>query len=171
MTDSYTIRVARPDDLAALPIIERAAATLFRTTPFAYLADDDLVSTKVDLAQEYVWVTVDPHDQPIAFAIVHLLDASVHLHELDVHPDYARQGLGRRLIATVADWARERGAVALTLTTFADVPWNGPYYARLGFRTLDLATIHPSLQAVRQGEAEAGLPMAHRICMQLDLEQ
>ena len=96
-------------------------------------------------AHEYVWVAVDPDDQPIAFAIVHLLDESVHLHELDVHPDYARQGLGRRLIATVADWARARGATALTLTTFDDVPWNGPYYARLGFRTLDLATLSPGL--------------------------
>ena len=51
----------------------------------------------------------------------------------------------------------------------ADVPWNGPYYARLGFRTLDLATLNPALQAVRRAEESAGLPMAHRICMQLDL--
>jgi GNAT superfamily N-acetyltransferase len=171
MTEFYAIRVARPDDLATLPVIERAAAAVFRITPYAYLADDDLVSAEVDLAHEYVWVVVDPDDQPIGFAIVHLLDESVYLHELDVHPDYARQGLGRRLIATVADWARARGATALTLTTFADVPWNGPYYTRLGFRTLDLAAISPGLQAVRQGEAEAGLPMEHRICMQLDLEQ
>jgi len=86
-----------------------------------------------------------------------------------VHPDYARQGLGRRLIATVADWARARGARALTLMTFDDVPWHGSYYARLGFRTLHLMALSPGLQAVRQGEAEAGLPMEHRICMQLDL--
>ena len=171
MTNAFIIRPARPDDLAILPRIERAAAALFRMTPYAYLADDDLVSIEVDLTKEYVWVAVDLADQPIGFALVHLLDASVHLHELDVHPDYARQGLGRRLIATVADWARARGATALTLTTFDDVPWNGPYYARLGFRTLDLATLSPGLQAVRQGEAEAGLPMAHRICMQLDLER
>jgi GNAT superfamily N-acetyltransferase len=171
MTDTGIIRAARQDDLAALPVIERAAAAVFRTTPYAYLADDDLVSADVDLRHEYVWVAVDPDDQPIAFAIVHLLDESVHLHELDVHPDYARHGLGRRLIATVADWARVRGATALTLTTFDDVPWNGPYYTRLDFRTLDLATLSPDLQAVRQGEAEAGLPMAHRICMQLDLER
>jgi GNAT superfamily N-acetyltransferase len=169
MTDSYAIRAARPDDLAALPRIEHAAAVSFRTTPYADLADDDPVSAEVDLAHEYVWVVVDQADQPIAFAIVHLLDASVHLHELDVHPDHARQGLGRRLIATVADWARARAAAALTLTTFDDVPWNGPYYARLGFRTLDLTTLSPGLQAVRQSEADAGLPMAHRICMQLDL--
>jgi GNAT superfamily N-acetyltransferase len=170
-TGSYAIRVARPDDLSSLPIIERAANALFRATPYAYLADDDLVSTEVDLAQEHVWVVVDQADRPVGFAIVHLLSESVHLHELDVHPDHGRRGLGRWLIATVADWARARDATALTLTTFDDVPWNGPYYARLGFRRLDLATLIPDLQAVRQGEAEAGLPMAHRICMQLDLEQ
>jgi len=169
MTDSYAIRVARPDDLAVLPLIERAAAAQFRATPYPEMVDADLVSAEVDLAQEYVWVAVDPADQPIAFAIVHLLSESVHLHELDVHPDYARQGLGRRLIATVADWARARGATKLTLTTFDDVPWNGPYYVRLGFRTLDLATLSPGLQAVRQTEADVGLPMEKRIAMQLDL--
>jgi hypothetical protein len=62
---------------------------------------------------------------------------------------------------------RARGATALTLTTFDDVPWNGPYYTRLGFRMRDLATLSPGLQTVEQ--AEAGLPMVHRICMQLDL--
>src|SRR5262245_47931245 len=149
MTDTFRIRPARPDDLQALPLIELAAAAVFRATPYAYLADDDPVSAEVDLAHEHVWLVVDQADQPIAFAIVHVLDESVHLHELDVHPDYARQGLGRRLIATVTDWARARGATALTLTTFDDVPWNGPYYARLGFRTLDLTTLSPGLQAVR----------------------
>jgi GNAT superfamily N-acetyltransferase len=169
MTQAVTIRSARPDDLQALPLIERAAAAIFGTTPYSYLADDDPVSAEIDLAHEHVWVAVDQDDHPIAFAIVHVLDELVHLHELDVHPDYAHQGLGRRLIATVADWARARGATALTLTTFADVPWNGPYYARLGFRTLDLPTLSPKLQAVRQAEADSGLPMAQRICMQLDL--
>jgi GNAT superfamily N-acetyltransferase len=169
MNDDVIIRPAHPDDLQALPVIERAAAAIFRTTPYAYLADDDLVSAEVDLAQEYVWVAVDQDDYPIAFAIVHLLDESVHLHELDVHPDYARQGLGRRLITTVAEWARARRATALSLTTFDDVPWNGPYYARLGFRTLDLTTLSPGLRAVRQAEADSGLPMEHRICMQLNL--
>jgi GNAT superfamily N-acetyltransferase len=167
-TEPYPIRPARPQDLAALPIIERAAAQQFRATPYAYLADDDLVSTDVDLDHEYVWVVVDQADQPIGFALAHVLDESVHLHELDVHPRYARQGLGRRLIAVVADWAHARGVSALTLTTFADIPWNGPYYGRLGFRMLDLAALSPGLQAVRLAEAANGLPMEHRICMQLD---
>lgn len=168
-TESFIIRSARSGDLAALPEIERAAAAQFSTTSYPALVDAALASTQVDLDHEYVWVVVSETDQPVGFAIVHLLDDSVHLHELDVHPHYARQGLGRRLIATIVDWARNRGAQALTLTTFCDVPWNGPYYARLGFRTLDETTLSPALREILQAEAAFGLPMAHRICMQLDL--
>ena len=168
-SDPCTIRRARPDDLAVLPSIERAAAAQFRITPYPAMADADLTSVQIDLAHEQVWVVADPRDRPIGFAIVHLLDTSAHLHEIDIHPRHARQGLGRRLIMVIAEWARERGATALTLTTFRDVPWNGHYYARLGFRTLDLSTLTPTLQRVRQAEADAGLPMANRICMQLDL--
>jgi GNAT superfamily N-acetyltransferase len=152
-----------------LPAIERAAASLFYGTPYAALADGDLVSAEVTLDHAHVWVAVDLHDQPIGFAIVHQLPTSVHLHELDVDPRYARQGVGRQLIATIVAWARAAGASALTLSTFGDIAWNGPYYARLGFRALDAATLPPALQAIQQAEAEAGLPMAHRICMQLDL--
>jgi GNAT superfamily N-acetyltransferase len=168
-SEPYAIRRARPNDLTALPTVERAAAAQFRATPYAALADDDLVSAEVDLDHDYVWVVVDSYDQPVGFAIVHILDSSVHLHELDVHPKHARQGLGRRLIDGVAQWARAQGASALTLTTFSDVPWNGPYYARLGFRTLDATTLSPALRRILREEVRAGLPMAQRICMQLDL--
>ncbi len=167
--NSYAIRDGRSDDLPILPTIERAAAAQFQTTPYAFLADADLVSTEVDLDHEFVWVVVDADDRPVGFAIVRWMDTAVHLHELDVHSQHARQGLGRRLIEHIAHWVGARGAAALTLTTFSDVPWNGPYYARLGFRTLDVAMLSPALQAIREAETAAGLPMAGRICMQLDL--
>ncbi len=76
------------------PIIERDAAQQFRDTPYAYLADDGLVSTRCRPRATSMWVAVDQDDQPFGFAIVHVLDESVHLHELDVHPRYARQGVG-----------------------------------------------------------------------------
>jgi len=165
----YAIRYGRLGDLDVLKSIERAAAAQFRVTPYAGLADTELVSAKLDLDKEHVWVVVDPEDQPVGFAVVRVLDSSVHLHEIDVHPQHARQGLGRKLIEFIAKWARSQGAIALTLTTFRDVPWNGPYYARLGFRVLDVDTLSPTLQAIRQAEAAAGLPLTERICMQLDL--
>ncbi len=171
MASSYPIRRAGPADLPFFPIIERAAAELFRNSPYSWIADDDeLVTDHVDLDHELAWVAVDSKGEPIAFAVVHVhSQKEIHLHELDVHPQYAHQGIGRQLIETVADWARGQGATALTLTTFDDVPWNGPYYTRLGFRTLDVNTLSPELQAVRQREAENGLPIEHRLCMQLDL--
>jgi GNAT superfamily N-acetyltransferase len=167
--NSYTIRSARPDDLPLLPAIERAAAAQFRTSPYPALADAELASTAIDLAREDVWVVVDAADQPVGFAMVRMLAEAPHLHELDIHPQHARQGLGQRLIQEVAHWARAQGASALTLMTFADVPWNGPYYTRLGFRILDEAAWTPALWAIRHAEEVAGLPMTHRICMQLDL--
>ena len=53
-----------------------------------------------------------------------------------MHPDYARRGIGRTLIERAEAWARERGLPALTLTSYVEVPWNGPYYERLGFHYL-----------------------------------
>jgi GNAT superfamily N-acetyltransferase len=168
--DQYTIRAANSDDLVLLPAIEQAAAAQFRTTHYAELTDFELASTAIDLEHEYVWVVVDCDDQPVGFAIAHAEESSVvHLHELDVHPQHARQGLGCWLIETVAKWAQERGAKALTLTTFGDVPWNGPYYERLGFQKLEIGELSSALQSIRNAEAAAGLPMVNRICMQLDL--
>jgi GNAT superfamily N-acetyltransferase len=165
----YTVRSARPDDLPLLPAIEQAAAAQFRASPYPALAGAELASADIDLAHEYVWVVADAADQPVGFAMVRMLAEAAHVHELDIHPQHARQRLGQRLIREVAHWAQAQGASALTLTTFADVPWNGPYYTRLGFRTLDEAAWTPALREIRHAEEAAGLPMAHRICMQLDL--
>lgn len=168
-SESYTIRVARFEDLAHLPAIERAAAALFRTTAYPAMADADLAAPHIDLARDQVWVAVDEQDHPVAFAVAHALDHSFHLHELDVDPRYARRGLGRALIATIAAWARAEGYTALTLSTFRAIPWNGPYYTRLGFQPLDESQLSPDLQAVRQAEAAAGLPIGERMCMRLAL--
>src|SRR5699024_9035775 len=70
---------------------------------------------------------------------------------------HARRGLGRALIEHAAGLARERGAPCLTLTTFAQVPWNAPYYERIGFRTLDENELSPGLRAIRDAEAAHGL--------------
>jgi hypothetical protein len=53
----------------------------------------------------------------------------------------------------------------LTLTTFADVPWNAPYYARLGFEITPPNKITPGLREIRQYEAAAGLDAWPRVVM------
>jgi len=37
----------------------------------------------------------------------------------------------------------------MTLTTFADVPWNALYYLTCGFRVLDDAEVTAGLRAIR----------------------
>jgi GNAT superfamily N-acetyltransferase len=93
----------------------------------------------------------------------------LHLHEIDVHPEHARRGLGAHLIDAIARWAVQQGAKQLTLSTCDDIPWNGPYYARLGFRVLSEHELTADLRNIRRLEAAAGLPMEHRICMLMSL--
>lgn len=53
----------------------------------------------------------------------------------------------------------------MTLTTFRDVPWNAPFYARRGFELLDDTTIGERLQTILEKEAGHGLPRARRCAM------
>jgi hypothetical protein len=84
-------------------------------------------------------------------------------------PHHARLGLGRALITHVAHWARSHDFTALTLTTFADVPWNAPYYTRLGFAAIEAPMLIPHLKTILEAEANAGINMDHRVAMRVDL--
>ncbi len=65
----------------------------------------------------------------------------------------------------MAELALREGVPALTLTTFTEVPWNAPYYARCGFRLLDDAELTPGLREIRAHEAAHGLDRWPRACM------
>ncbi|MGP4019684.1 GNAT family N-acetyltransferase [Saccharopolyspora sp. 5N708] len=94
-----------------------------------------------------------------------MLDGSVHVGQISVHADHVRRGIGRMLLDHVESWAREQGLAALTLTTFRTVPWNAPYYARLGFREMADEEITPGLAELAAREAAHGLDLAARVCM------
>ncbi len=168
-SDGYSVRPARPDELGLLPDIERAAAAIFSATAFPEMADAALASEHVAHDRDWVWLTVGPDGRPVAFVIAHPLADGAHLHELDVHPSHARRGLGRLLIEAVAVRAAHEGAHAFTLTTFREIPWNAPYYARLGFRALAEAELSPALQAILRAEVAAGLPGVARTAMRREL--
>nr|WP_206038218.1 GNAT family N-acetyltransferase [Rhodococcus sp. HNM0569] len=106
----------------------------------------------------HVWVHDHPDvrvagDRPVAYAVVFVVDDGAHLEQVSVHPDHAHHGLGAGLIEHVSRWAARRGIRRLTLTTFVDVPWNAPYYRRLGFTTMPDADVTPGLEAIRARES------------------
>src|SRR6185503_20500507 len=95
---------------------------------------------------------------PVGFALVEMLsDGLPHLDEVDVHPCHGRRGVGTELVRTVCEWVARRGLSGLTLTTFRAVPWNMPFYARLGFEEVTPAAWRPEVEAVVRDEAARGL--------------
>jgi GNAT superfamily N-acetyltransferase len=166
------IRAARRADLPILQAIERAAGRRFRDIGMPQIAEDQPLG--LDELARYqqaarAWVAVDPADAPVGYLIADLVDGNLHVEQVSVHPRSARRGVGRRLLEHLADHATATGVRALTLTTFAHVPWNAPYYARCGFRTLSDSELTAGLRAIRQREAAHGLDRWPRVCMRLDL--
>jgi GNAT superfamily N-acetyltransferase len=116
-----------------------------------------------------LWVAVDSLNQPVAFALMLEIDGAAHLEELDVLPAHGRKGLGGALVDVVCAWARDAGYPAVTLSTFRDVPWNGPFYAHHGFRAIDAASLSAGLARLVEKEAKRGLRTDQRAIMRRDL--
>ncbi len=155
------IRPAREDDLPRLREIEVAAGRSFAGLGMTAIADDEPPS--IATLREYrragrAWVYGDP---PVAYLIADVVDGDLHIEQVSVHPEQAGRRIGRALIEHVAGLAR--GPV--TLTTFADVPWNAPYYERLGFRRLAEAELGDGLRRIRRREAAHGLNRWPRVAM------
>lgn len=112
-----------------------------------------------------VFVAVAPDGSPVGFAAATPVDAFLHLAELSVHPDHGRKGLGRALIAAVDALARGRGLAGVTLTTFRDVPFNGPFYASLGFTEWPLAEAPDQLRRRFHAELPPQVAVETRILM------
>lgn len=164
----YTIRRSQASDLPLLGEVERMAAGLFAGLELAagVLADvTGLEDFEAAHAEGNLWVAAGPSDEPVGFAFVEALGDCAHLDELDVHPDHGRRGLGAALVRAVCAAARERGFPAVTLTTFRDVAWNAPFYAKLGFRALRTEELSPELADLMRAEADRGLPAERRVVM------
>ncbi len=116
------------------------------------------------LASGSLWVA-EVDGQPVAFLAATPTCERLHIDELDVARPHQGQGIGSRLLAAAAQWARREGYRALSLTTFRDIPWNGPFYARFGFREW---TDPPA--SVRQALLyEAARGLKDRWAMRMDL--
>ncbi|MEV6412324.1 GNAT family N-acetyltransferase [Kribbella sp. NPDC051718] len=166
MTTSATIRLSRVDELPLLQSIEKAAGVLFREIGMADVADHPPPSLAAFEAYQragLAWTAAGEDDVAVGFVLVKLVDGCAHIEQVSVHPAHGRQGIGRSLIDEVWRWAAARGLPALTLSTFRDVAFNGPYYARLGFT--ELVELTPGLVEIRRAETAMGLDPAERVFM------
>ena len=168
MTRRRPVRPARADELAVLQEIEVAAGARFAEVGMTYISEHD--PPPLDRLEHYrrvgrAWVSTDPADRPVGYLIADLLDGNAHIEQVSVHPDVGRRGVGRSLIDHATAWAADRGLRAVTLTTFTEVPWNAPYYARCGFIPVAEGDMGPELAALWAEERERGLARHPRVAM------
>jgi GNAT superfamily N-acetyltransferase len=156
-----------------LAAVEQSASALFLTIPeLAWIADAPLTAIDDHLASIVdgtMWVAVDDTNTITGFLLAEVCGQDLHICEVSVHAGHQRRGVGARLIAAAVDVARREALSGVTLTTFRDVPWNAPYYARLGFTVISEADFDERLREVLAREVRIGLPVERRCAMQLRL--
>ena len=170
---AFVIRPASPADLPLLAPLELRAAQRFAVSlhPDAcHLPPFDIGELAVLQRAGTVWVAVSEGDELLGFAIAGRLGPDAYLHELDVESAQARRGIGRALIRSVAAWAREQGDSSLVLSTFRDVPWNGPYYERLGFAVVPESQHTPEMAQLHAREGQS-MRLESRVVMRAPLER
>lgn len=167
MEPSHRIDVARAVDVPALAAIERAAARLLEGHAPAAVLDEvtDAATLRRAAEEGRLWIArVD--GVPVGFALVAMLAPDMpHLEEVGVHPEHGRRGIGAALVRAACAWVARAGHRELTLTTFRAVPWNMPFYAKLGFVDVTGEPRRPELGAVVDDEAARGLDPASRVVM------
>jgi GNAT superfamily N-acetyltransferase len=162
------IRPPRQDELEALRLIERDAGRQFAAIGMTEIASDEppaVAELEAVRSRGQAWVAVGPADSPIAYLLSSTVDGCAHIDQVSVASTHSRRGLGAVLIEHLAMGARAEDQPALTLTTFRDVPWNAPYYERLGFRVVAPADQGPELAALVHREALTIPGNAARVAM------
>jgi GNAT superfamily N-acetyltransferase len=169
VSHGYAIRTAIASDLSSLAQIEFEAGQRFAAAGMPEIA----AMTRADLfpqdlarrltAEGSLWVAAH-NERPVGFAAAEATDGYGFVYELDVLPEHAGQKLGWSLINAAESWARGKGLKGLTLATFRDIPWNAPYYARMGFKEWPRHTLTPGHEASWKSQSRS-LDMTRRLFM------
>jgi GNAT superfamily N-acetyltransferase len=166
------IELAGKEHVSAIPAIELAASAMFPETDlppeirYRVTEEELLLEAQRDAR---LWVALTGERTPVGFAMGDVVDGGAHLDEMDVMPEYGRQGIGARLVRTLMEWAQSLGYPALTLITFRHLPWNAPFYEKMGFVSMVTTEIGGELAELLREEGKAGIDVEQRVCMQLKL--
>ena len=173
MSTDYVVRLAGPEHVDRLPDIEREAATRFGDSlPESVLSHvTPLESLTAAQQAGLLWVALEPAGAPVGFAAASIRGPRAHLDELDVLPEHGCNGIGSALLKAVEDCALNSGCVEITLTTFRDVPWNAPFYARVGFEAIPEQELGAELVRQLSDEAALGLERSRRVAMRKPLSR
>ena len=156
LPDGYVFAEMTRDDIPALIRVDRAASALFAPTGLlkAEALDDHVPETvfAAEMLKHNVFGIRDAYDRPVGFALVRERNGGLYLDQISVDPAHGQQGLGRALVLRVITEAETRRLPHVTLSTFRDLPWNGPFYASMGFKELSRDKLEPYMLEIEEAQ-------------------
>ena len=156
----YALQEAGEEDLPSLAHIERSVAGLFPPGSIPdHIRSDALPMhlLREGLVAGTLWVVRSDSGTIAGYALLRIIENIALLAQIDVLPEYGRKGLGTALTLHAADAAAEREHSSLYLTTFRNIPWNAPFYSKLGFVPLTPSEAPPVMRNILSEELAAGL--------------
>ncbi|BDH45899.1 hypothetical protein TUM12370_19430 [Salmonella enterica subsp. enterica serovar Choleraesuis] len=161
--------IARPrqQQLGALRDIELAA---FETLRAAGAVSGPAQASDITQLEQYfrdglLLAAYEQAGTPVGFIAGMVIESWLYIAELDVHPHWQRQGVGRKLLQAAVDIATEQRLCGVALTTDRLVPFNAPFYCKLGFKVLTQECCPAWLQSKLQAERLQGLQSDRRVAM------
>jgi ribosomal protein S18 acetylase RimI-like enzyme len=165
------IRPGEVRDIDAVRDLERRSTVRFEHTAFSHHVGEDPTDAEhlVRRAADGGFLVAVADDQPIAFVIFREVEGSGYIEQIDVDPEHAGRRLGAALLDAVAEIARAKGWPALTLSTYRDIPWNAPWYRRLGFVEWPVEDLDAGHGAIRAEHIARGLAEDRRVFMRREI--
>ncbi|MFN4186000.1 MAG: GNAT family N-acetyltransferase, partial [Hyphomonas sp.] len=99
------------------------------------------------------------------FVLTSVREGNLYLDQISVDPSQGRKGLGAALIERVMEEAKDRGLKRVVLSTFRDLPWNGPFYKKNGFRELPRKRMEKWMIEIESVQDDNGLNVRERCFM------
>lgn len=168
--NGYSIKIADFSHIPLLASIEIAAASIFPPGSIPEHIRSDCLPQSVlfEATQKgLLWVALAREGKPVGYALVQFFDDAALLAQIDVHPEHMRNGIGSALVKYIVGYLKSHGISFLYLTTFRHIPWNAPFYKKLGFKELNRKEIPLFIKSILNNEKHYGLK--NRIAMQLEL--
>lgn len=157
------IRFASLKDIDLLAHIEVSAASRYPPARIPQPHDSLPEAMLLEALKNKLLFCAEANQQVVGFAACHRYKHNLHLDEISVLPEYGQQGIGTQLVNQVLETAISNGLKACTLTTFADLPWNAPFYQKLGFQIIEGKDIPRHVAAMLREEKSIGL--SQRVAM------
>lgn len=165
----YETAGAAPEEIPALIAIDLAAGKIFEGTgllPDSQLGDHvPADALRAAMKTGHLHTVRDRKGNLAGFALTSVREGWLYLDQISVDPAYGRQGIGSALIGRVMLEARDRGLKRVTLSTFRDPPWNGPFYRKNGFRELPRKKMEKWMIEIESIQDDNGLNVRDRCFM------